>query len=642
VFESILIANRGEIAVRIMRTLRAMGIRSVAVYTDPDRQARHVREADLAVAIGPASAYLNVERIVSAAHASGAGAVHPGYGFLAENPALAQRCAETGIVFIGPPPEAIELMGDKINAKQTVAAAGVPVVPGSQEPGLTDAELAAAALEIELPVVIKPTAGGGGKGMRHVIAADDLAPSIAAARREAAAAFGDDTLLVERFVPHPRHIEVQVFADTHGQVYSLGERDCSLQRRHQKIIEETPSPLLDEPTRVAIGSSAVAVAKACGYVGAGTVEFLVSAERPDEFFFLEMNTRLQVEHPVTEAVFGLDLVEWQVRVADGEPLPWAGAALAPNGHALEARIYAEDPSRGFLPASGKVLHLSEPDRLPHVRVDSGLGEGTVVGTDYDPLLAKVIAWGQDRDQALARLHAALSATAVLGLKTNVGFLRRLLEHADVRAARVDTELIERIATELSGPPAPAEVITAAALLSSLLRAPSRGVVDPWDLGDSWRLTGPAPLTTQWAIAGQVAQAATGGSSPVAQARLEGASLLVDINETTTRYSWAVDEDTVWLGREGDAWSLTQLRETIDRTRPVSSSPGQLTSPMPGTVLAVHVSPGETVSAGQPLVVVEAMKMEHVIAAPVAGTVSEVLVKPGDPVGLDQPVAVVGS
>jgi acetyl-CoA/propionyl-CoA carboxylase biotin carboxyl carrier protein len=641
-FESVLIANRGEIAVRIIRTLKAMGIRSVAVYTEPDRQARHVREADQAVALGPATAYLDVERIVAAAEASGAGAIHPGYGFLAENPALARRTAAAGLVFIGPPAEAIELMGDKINAKRAVAAAGVPVVPGRDEPGLSDAELAAAALEIGLPVLLKPSAGGGGKGMRRVAAAADLASSIAAARREAAAAFGDATLLVERFVARPRHIEVQVFADAHGQVFSLGERECSLQRRHQKIVEEAPSPLLDEPNRVALGAHAVAVAKACGYVGAGTVEFIVSGERPDEPFFMEMNTRLQVEHPVTEAILGLDLVEWQVRVAAGEPLPWAGGTPNRHGHAIEARIYAEDPGRGFLPASGTVVRLAEPDELPHVRVDSGLSGGTVVGTAYDPMLAKVIAWGENRAGALARLQAALAATEVLGVTTNVGFLRRLVEHPDVVAGRLDTELVDRIGPGLAGPPAPAEVVTAAGLLSALLLGPQGEIVDPWALADGWRLTGAASQTTTWGIGGEVVEAITGGAGAPAQSRLDGRDLVIDTEEGSTRYAWAVAGDTVWLGRQGDAWALTQLRETIDSTGAVGPGTGRLTSPMPGTVLAVHVSPGETVDPGQPLLVVEAMKMEHVISAPSAGTVTEVLVKPGDPVVLDQPLAVVES
>jgi 3-methylcrotonyl-CoA carboxylase alpha subunit len=647
--ESVLVANRGEIAVRIMRTLRAMGIRSVAVYTDPDRQARHVAEADLAVGIGTATAYLDIDRIVTAARHSGASAVHPGYGFLSENAEFARRCEAAGLVFVGPPPEAIEMMGDKINAKRAVAAAGVPVVPGRDEAGLDDEQLAVAALEIGLPVLLKPSAGGGGKGMRRVADQAELPGAIAAARREAIGAFGDGTLLVERFVAHPRHIEVQVFADTHGQVFGLGERECSLQRRHQKIVEEAPSPVLDDATRAAMGAAAVATARACGYVGAGTVEFIVSADRPTEFFFMEMNTRLQVEHPVTEAVLGLDLVEWQLRVAVGERLPWAAAPPAPRGHAVEARVYAEDPRRGFLPAAGTVRRLTEPDDRPHVRVDSALREGTVVGTDYDPMLAKIVAWGADRSAALDRLAAALAATHVLGVTTNVGFLRRLVRHPDVVAGRLDTELVERIAPALADPPAPTEVVAAAALLSGVLAAPAGPVVDPWDVADGWRPAGPAEIATQWLVDGEVIDAGhvgtgtirVGAAAPVpARAWLAGRDLVVEMSAATRRYAFATFGDAFWLGCDGDAWALTRLRETIDRTGPARHGAGPLTSPMPGTVLAVYAAPGDTVRAGQALVTVEAMKMEHVVVAPLDGTVSEILVKAGQSVALDQPLAVV--
>ncbi|HEY3811451.1 MAG TPA: biotin carboxylase N-terminal domain-containing protein [Acidimicrobiales bacterium] len=632
-FRAVLVANRGEIAVRVIRTLRAMGIRSVAVYTDADRNARHVTEADSAVAIGAASAYLDVERIVAAAVTGGAEALHPGYGFLSENPALARRCAQAGIVFVGPPPEAMEMMGDKINAKRATAAAGVPVVPGRDEAGLDDAELAAAAGDIGLPVLLKPSAGGGGKGMRRVDDPAQLADQIAAARREAIGAFGDGTLLVERFVTRPRHIEIQVFADTHGAVVALGERECSLQRRHQKIVEEAPSGLLDDTTRAAMGAAAVAAAKACGYVGAGTVEFIVSADRPDEFFFMEMNTRLQVEHPVTEAVLGLDLVEWQLRVAAGEHLPWAAAPPAGHGHAVEARIYAEDAARGFLPATGTVLRLVEPAGRPHIRVDSSLLEGLVVGTDYDPMLAKVVAWGEDRARALARLATALAATEILGVTTNVGFLRRLVEHPDVVAGRLDTELVERVAVDLVGPPGPSEVVAAAAQLAGLLSAPAGPVVDPWDMADGWRLTGPAQQASQWRVAGQVVDVVAAAG----RARLDGPAVVIDGDR---RYGWAVDGETVWLGSGGDAWALTRLRETIGRSGPAGSGAGPVTSPMPGTVLAVYVEAGQTVHAGQALVAVEAMKMEHVVVAPIDGVVGEVSVEAGDSVKLDQPLATV--
>jgi acetyl-CoA/propionyl-CoA carboxylase biotin carboxyl carrier protein len=648
-FESVLVANRGEIAVRIMRTLRALGVRSIAIHTDPDRDARHVVEADDSVAIGPAPAYLDVERVVGAAVAAGAAALHPGYGFLSENPELGRACAAAGVTFVGPPPEAVEAMGDKIRAKRMVAAAGVPVVPGTERAGLSDEELVEAATRIGLPVLLKPAAGGGGKGMRRVTSPADLGSQIAAARREATGAFGDGTLLVERFVPRPRHIEVQVLADSHGAVIALGERECSLQRRHQKIVEEAPSVLLDPGTRAAMGAAAVTSAKACGYRSAGTVEFIVAADRPSEFFFMEMNTRLQVEHPVTEAVLGIDLVEWQLRIAAGERMPWGKdePPPEPKGHAVEARVYAEDPRRDFLPAAGRVLHLAEAAGS-HIRVDSGLRRDALIGTDYDPMLAKVVAWGDDRSVALARLDRALAGTEILGVTTNVGFLRRLLRQPDVAAGRLDTELVERVAPGLAGEAAPSEVVAAGGLLSRLLATPTGPCVDPWDHCDGWTLTEPAPYVTRWQVGASVVEVAvTDGAvrvgdapSQPATARLDGEYLLVETDAREARYAWAVAGDTVWLGRQGDAWSLTRLRETIARTGSARHGAGPVTSPMPGTVLVVHVVPGQTVSAGEPLVAVEAMKMEHVVAAPLHGTVTEILVAPGERVVVDQPLAVV--
>src|SRR4051794_30223994 len=449
-FDTVLVANRGEIAVRVIRTLRAMGIRSVAVYSEADAGALHTRVADVAVPIGPAPAaqsYLNIERILDAAARTGAQAIHPGYGFLSENVEFARACDKAGVVFIGPPVAAIEAMGDKIRAKQTVMAAGVPVVPGRTEPGMSDDEVAAAAVEVGFPVLLKPSAGGGGKGMRVVRTEAELRDAISAARREARSSFGDDTLLVERYVGSARHIEVQVLGDAHGTVVHLGERECSLQRRHQKVIEEAPSPLLDTATRAAMGTAAVEAARAVGYTGAGTVEFIVDAERPGEFFFLEMNTRLQVEHPVTEMVTGLDLVELQVRVAAGEPLPFTQDDVVLDGHAIEARVYAEDPARGFLPTGGHALLVREASG-DGVRVDSALLEGTDVATTYDPMLAKVIAWAPDRSTALGRLDSALRQTTVLGFGTNVAFLRALITHPEVQAGRLDTELIERELDEL--------------------------------------------------------------------------------------------------------------------------------------------------------------------------------------------------
>src|SRR4051812_38476228 len=498
-FDTVLVANRGEIAVRVLRTLREMGIRSVAVYSDADAGALHTRVADVAVPIGPAPAadsYLSIERVIDAAVRTGAQAIHPGYGFLSENVEFARACEKAGIVFVGPPVAAIEAMADKIRAKQTVSAAGVPVVPGRTEPGMTDDDVAAAAVEVGFPVLLKPSAGGGGKGMRVVRGEAELPDAIAGARREARGSFGDDTLLGERYIGAARHIEVQVLGDAHGTVIHLGERECSLQRRHQKVIEEAPSALLDVAQRAVMGRAAVEAARSVGYTGAGTVEFIVDAESGGrgndlDFFFLEMNTRLQVEHPVTELVTGLDLVELQVRIAAGEPLPLDQGDVVLDGHAMEARVYTEDPARGFLPQAGTVLGLAEPDGTG-VRVDSSLAVGSVVGTDYDPMLAKVIAWGPDRETARARLDAALGHTVVLGLSTNTAFLRALLADDDVVAGRLDTGLIERRGEALTVVAPPSAGVYAAAALYELLEAePAGPVVDPWDVPDGWRLGEPA-------------------------------------------------------------------------------------------------------------------------------------------------------
>jgi 3-methylcrotonyl-CoA carboxylase alpha subunit len=647
-FDRVLVANRGEIAVRVIKTLRRLGIESVAVYTDVDRHARHVGLADRALALGDAGSYLDTDRLIEAALESGASALHPGYGFLSENPALARACSAAGVVFVGPPAEAIELMGDKIRAKQTVAAVGVPVVPGTTDPDLTDRELARAAVDIGFPVLLKPSAGGGGKGMRVVGDPSELEEAVATASREAMAAFGDGTLMVERYVAQPRHLEVQVFGDAYGNLVALGERECSLQRRHQKIIEEAPSPLLDDATRAAMCASAVDVARACGYVNAGTVEFIVPGDRPDEYFFMEMNTRLQVEHPVTEMVLGVDLVEWQLRVAAGGALPWTERPH-PNGHAVEARVYAEDPDRGFLPASGTVIGMREPEGQTAVRVDSALYPGLTVGTQYDPMVAKVIAWGPDRRSALRTLRRALGHTAVLGVATNVGFLRRLADHPVVEAGQLDTGLVERVAPSLRAGGPTAHVVVAAALLDRGLGLPSGPVVDPWRLGDGWRISGRAPTRSSWQagdkeIEVQVGPAGTvtvGGSEPwEARADLDGDRLSVEIGGRRHEYVWARDGDRFWLSTNGDTWELTAVRETIEHAGPPAAGSGEVTSPMPGRVIAVHVTAGQAVEEGQPLLSVEAMKMEHMLRASVAGTVRDVLVRPGDPVNVDQPVAFV--
>lgn len=629
-FETVLVANRGEIAVRVIRTLRSLGVRPVAVFSDADADARHVREADTAVRIGPAPAaesYLSVERLLEAAARTGAQAVHPGYGFLAENAAFARACADAGLVFIGPPADAIALMGDKIRAKETVEAAGVPVVPGGRDP-----ELAEAAHKLGAPVLLKPSAGGGGKGMRLVRDLTLLDDEIAAARREARASFGDDTLLVERWVDRPRHIEIQVLADGHGNVVHLGERECSLQRRHQKVVEEAPSVLLDEATRAAMGEAAVQAARSCGYAGAGTVEFIVPGNDPSSYYFMEMNTRLQVEHPVTELVTGLDLVEWQLRVAAGEALDFRQKDVRLTGHAIEARICAEDPARGFLPSGGTVLKLNEPSG-DGVRTDSGLSEGTEVGSLYDPMLSKVIAYGPDRATALRKLRAALADTVTLGVPTNAGFLRRLLAHPAVVAGELDTGLVEREADSLISDEVPEEVYEAAAAVRlDALRPKGEGWTDPFSVPSGWRLGGaPKPVGFHLRVTEPVEYVPRGSHTVTAD------QVAVTLDGVRHTFRRAGD----WLGRDGDAW---QVRDHDPVAASLSgadrSGAGSLTAPMPGTVTVVKVAVGDQVTAGQSLLVVEAMKMEHVVSAPHAGTVAELDVTPGATVAMDQVLAVV--
>ncbi|MFF4643566.1 acetyl/propionyl/methylcrotonyl-CoA carboxylase subunit alpha [Streptomyces sp. NPDC001389] len=713
-FSTVLVANRGEIAVRVIRTLRELGIRSVAVFSDADADARHVREADTAVRIGPAAAaesYLSVEKLLDAARRTGAEAVHPGYGFLAENAAFAQACAEAGLAFIGPPASAISLMGDKIRAKETVKAAGVPVVPGSSGSGLSDAELVEAAEKIGMPVLLKPSAGGGGKGMRLVRDGALLADEIAAARREARSSFGDDTLLVERWVDRPRHIEIQVMADAHGNVVHLGERECSLQRRHQKVIEEAPSVLLTPEIRAAMGAAAVEAARACGYVGAGTVEFIVPGGDPSSYYFMEMNTRLQVEHPVTELITGLDLVELQLRVAAGAELSFGQDDVTLTGHAIEARVCAEDPARGFLPSGGTVLALSEPSGGA-VRTDSGLAAGVDTGSTYDPMLSKVIVHGPDRPTALRMLRAALADTVILGVQTNAGFLRRLLAHEDVVSGNLDTGLVERDLPSLLPEGVPAGVYAAAALLAQAALphpAPSRdqGLLprtpapqspagldvagpgadsagawaDPFSAADGWRLGGtPAWTVHHFRLPGQdpvtvrTRQRGTeqeilldgptgdGGAAPdsawpAIEARGPGQShrtpargriiklshdrLTVELDGVTHHFAHASSPEGTWLGRDGDSWHL-QRHDPVTAALSGRGHAGAdtLAAPMPGTVTVVKVAVGDKVAAGQSLLVVEAMKMEHVISAPHAGTVTELDVTPGTTVTMDQVLAVI--
>ncbi|WP_371497146.1 ATP-grasp domain-containing protein [Kitasatospora sp. NBC_00374] len=731
-FDTVLVANRGEIALRVIRTLRRLGVRSVAVHSDADADAPHVRAADVAVRLGPeghsdssaAETYLRTDQILAAARRTGAQAVHPGYGFLAENPAFARACAEAGLVFIGPPPRAVELMGDKINAKEAVRVAGVPVVPGSRGGAPSDEDLTRAAAEIGFPVLLKPSAGGGGKGMRLVRDPAELPSELAAARRVARTAFGDDTLLLERWVDRPRHIEVQVLADTHGRTVHLGERECSLQRRHQKLIEEAPSVLLNAETRAAMGEAAVRAAEACGYTGAGTVEFIVPGLDPDQpvpdgvldFFFMEMNTRLQVEHPVTELAIAvgadtahperLDLVEWQVRVAAGEPLPYEQSDISFVGHAIEARICAEDPDRDFLPTGGRILHLSEPGG-EGIRVDSGVAAGTEIGSLYDPMLAKVIAYGPDRPTALRRLRAALAETDILGVTTNTGFLRRLLAHPEVAAGRLDTGLVERTVQQtpvlLASPfahtdaaEATATVGTAdagstaagaeasatelvhfaAALARQLDLTPTAapgGWADPFSLPSGWRLGGEAAWTThhlrlpgRTPVTVQVRPSTTGsvahatdnpsetgpelqirlGDGPIRRARVSrsGHRLQLTVDGLQTTFAHTTDDAAFqpvhWLGLDGDALAVHPYDPVAERTAAGATQHGALTAPMPGTVTVVKASVGEQVKRGQALLVLEAMKMEHVIAAPYDGTVAELRATAGSTVAMDELLAVV--
>jgi acetyl-CoA/propionyl-CoA carboxylase biotin carboxyl carrier protein len=639
-FDTVLVANRGEIAVRVIRTLKRLGIRSVAVYSDADAGAPHVAMADVAVRLGPAPAtesYLSIDAVLAAAAATGAQAIHPGYGFLSENAAFARACAKAGVVFIGPGVHALEAMADKISAKQLVGARGVPMVPGTDAAGLDDAALTKAAAGVGYPLLIKPSAGGGGKGMQIVRSADELAPALASARRIAAAAFGDDTLLLERLIERPRHIEVQVLADRSGTTIHLGERECSLQRRHQKVVEEAPSPLLDEATRARIGEAACEVARSVSYEGAGTVEFLVADAAPDEFFFIEMNTRLQVEHPVTELVTGIDLVEQQLRIAAGEALSFAQDDIRMTGHAIEARIYAESPARDFLPATGTVLALDEPEG-DGFRVDSGLVEGLVVGGAYDPMLAKAIAFGADRDEALTRLDALLAQTVVLGLDTNIDELRSVLADPDVRTGKLDTGLLDRRGT----PPAAvadADDLAVAAAVLDAARDPGSG---PW-VRDGWRANG-ARRPARHGIRtpdGVIDVVVDGVATPV-----RSHEYLVRRAGSTETVHAASRGSTLWLRRHGRTLEL-QTPSRAERTAELLASivraegpvSPELRSLMPGTVVAVPVADGARVAVGDTIVTVEAMKMESPLTAPVAGIV-RVSVRVGDLVRRDQVVAVI--
>ena len=619
-FDTVLIANRGEIARRVIRTLDRLGIASVAVYAPSDAGAPFVREASRAVEIG---SYLGIDEIVAACGQTGAQALHPGYGFLSENPALARACVDAGIAFIGPPAAAGELMGDKLRAKDAARQAGVPVVPSYTE---SEARSAAAGA---YPLLVKAAAGGGGRGMRVVGSAGELDAALASARREALAGFGDDRVFIERFLPRARHLEVQVIADAHGTVLHLGERECSLQRRHQKVIEESPSPVVGADLRAELGAQAIALARASGYVNAGTVEFIADFADPAEHYFLEMNARLQVEHPVTELVCGLDLVELQLRVAAGEPLPLRQADVRLRGHAIEARITAEDPARGFLPTAGRVLAYDRPG--PEIaRVDDGIEPGSVVDTAYDSLLAKVIVHGDDRPAALGRLARALADTTILGVTTTTGYLRGLIADPAVVAGELDTGLIER--GTVAAPPIGDTGIAHAA--GMLLVADRDGDDDPFARSDGWRLAG-ARAGSHWRMvigAGEPVEADV-PAADVALVHRTGAGRF----EIDGRGEWllARDDDVTWIGHNGYAWPVRQVSAATDGG---AQADGEVRAPMPGQVLLVAASVGDTVRAGDPVVVLESMKMELVLAAPIDGAVAELTVAPGDKVVVDQTVA----
>ena len=649
-----LIANRGEIALRVERTLRRLGIESVAVYSDGDAGAPHVRGADRALRIGPtpaAQSYLDVERVVAAALRSGAEAVHPGYGFLSENADFARACADAGLTFVGPGPEAMELLGDKVAAKRAAEAAGVPILSGLSGERLSDEEIVAWAAGAELPLLLKAAAGGGGKGMRVVNELAELPEALAAARREALGAFGDDRLLVERYLEASRHIEVQVLADSHGNAVHLGERECSLQRRHQKVVEESPSSVVDAELRERMGAAAVALVQASGYVNAGTVELIAERDDPGAFFFLEVNTRLQVEHPVTEAVTGLDLVELQLRVAAGEELGFGQEDVRLDGHAIEVRLYAEDAAHGFLPSAGPIVAYREPAGL---RVDSGIEAGSEVGLDYDPMLAKLISHAEDRDAALAELEAGLAELLVLGPATNAAYLRALLARPEVRAGALDTGLIERLGEQIAPPPQ--EPVLAAVALAQLLGPPPSD--DPWDARDGWRQSG-----TAWARArlagpdGELEVAIRAASDAFPTHGMGNAAL----EEWGGPWEWEAGEDSGRLGFDGRSleidgetralslyrggtavWVLDGAAEPARFELVAASSAaagavggGSLEAPMPGVVIDVRCEPGAAVSEGDVLVVLESMKMELSIQSPRDGAVAEVLVAVGDQIARGQ-------
>jgi 3-methylcrotonyl-CoA carboxylase alpha subunit len=649
----LLIANRGEIACRIIRTCRRLGIETVAVHSSVDAGALHVREADTAVAIGgaaPSDSYLRGDRIIEAALAAGVDAIHPGYGFLAENAGFAEQCEAAGLVFVGPTGKTIRAMGSKSQAKAIMEAAGVPVVPGYHGEDQSDGTLAAQARRIGFPLMIKASAGGGGKGMRIVRDAQAFADALAGARREARGAFGDDAMILERYIETPRHIEIQVFGDRHGNVVHLWERECSVQRRHQKVLEESPSPLLDPATRERMAEAAVEAARAVDYVNAGTVEFIVDTDR--HFWFMEMNTRLQVEHPVTEFVTGLDLVEWQLAIAAGERLPMAQAEIPARGHAIEARIYAENPSANFLPSTGVIRRWRAPRRQAGVRLDSGYEEGDEVTIHYDPMIAKLIVHGRDRDEALARMRASLAFTAIAGPATNLPLLRAITAHPRFGAGEVDTGFLDRSLEDVlwgvPEPPLPVLAVAAWRLARGMQRlTDASDPWSPWAEADGWRLSGAGGTRVRLTDAGGRVHELRLENRPGREAdafRIHSGSHHLDaeiadvgdghvdlrVKGVAGEALVLLDGDRVFVGFHDHAWDLRveplhkdEAGHAEEDTHPVA--------PMPGTIVAVSVRPGDRVEAGQALLVMEGMKMELTLAAPVAGVVERVHCEPGQSV-----------
>ena len=658
-FTKILIANRGEIACRVAATAKRLGIQTVAVYADADADAMHVKACDEAVHIGgsaPAQSYLQWQRILDAARATGAQAVHPGYGFLSENDAFATACAEAGLVFIGPKPASIRAMGLKAESKRLMANAGVPLVPGYHGENQDSAFLQEQADVIGYPVLIKASAGGGGKGMRVVSQAGDFAAALSSCQREAINSFANDAVLIEKYVQRPRHIEIQIFGDNHGNCVSLFERDCSVQRRHQKVLEEAPAPGMTAAMRLAMGEAAVAAAKAVQYVGAGTVEFIV--EQADDgamsFYFMEMNTRLQVEHPVTEAVTGLDLVAWQLRVAAGEPLPKSQDQLQLNGHAIEARICAENPNQDFLPATGPLWHFSGPEASRFcftaggVRLDTGVTQGDVVSPFYDSMLAKLIVWGADRDEALAKLDKALSEMQVVGVANNVAFLRDVVQSASFSQGDLDTDLIARERDNLFKTQTLSEDLAVAGVMGMVLRQEVDAMgSNPWQAVDGWQVVGAPPRPFQL-------QGAWGDEVRALNVVLYSAPQRLRIADTDHAFEWRAHPRGVSVCLNGVWTDLSVVASAgqyhvfsraghavLQRVDPLAGSAqaadalGGLNTPMPGKLIRMDVAVGDTVAKGQVLAVMEAMKMEHSIASPRDGVVSEVFYAVGDQVAEGQ-------